>query len=135
MTDEPQVVSTGLTARVADSYGANPHEHKPSQDPFAPDVDLELAEAKQAATGDARVDDDVLEKAAQPYPDGEEESSPGSSSSTSRNETESSERKTASDSTPARTTESPSEPDPKGSSTARSTGTGRSGSSGRRSDR
>lgn len=106
MTDENQPVdepvSTGLTARVADSYGTDPHEHKPSQDPFDP----ETADEKQAETGGA------------PWP--------GSSSSTSESDNGSStEKNPNSDSAPARTTESRTSPDPTESSTARSTGTGR----------
>lgn len=100
------VFSTGLTARVADSYGADPHEHKPSQDPFDPNQP-----EKQAETGGVYV--------------AEEDRWDGSNSSTSSSETESSDGKTDSDSTPAPTTESPSVKDPTGSSSARSTGTAR----------
>lgn len=115
LTDLPEgavVASTGLTARVADSYGPNPHEHKPSQDPFLPDVDADAAEEKQAETGDAAW--------------------AGNSSSTSSDETPStSPKKRKSASKPAPSAGSRSTPDQPGSSTARSTGTSSQGSSGR----
>lgn len=113
---EPEAVPSGPTARVADSYGANPNEHKPSQDPWVADE----ADDKQAETGGV-------------VPTREEESSPGSSSSTSETDSGSSSSKTGQGSTPARTAVSPSTPAPKGSSTARSTGTQSKGPSGRAS--
>lgn len=106
MTDEDttQPVSTGLTARVADSYGADPHEHKPSQDPW----DAETADEKQAATGGV----------------GEEESSPGTSSSDSETNDASSSGKTrSSDAKPARSAVSRSGRGQKDSSSAPSTDT------------
>jgi hypothetical protein len=106
---QPEVTPSGPTARVADSYGLNPHEHKPSQDPWV----AETAGDKQAGTS------------------GVEVSCPGSSSSTSENDSESSSPKTGQDSTPARTAASHSAPDPTASSSARSTATGRSGRSGK----
>ncbi len=71
------VVTGAPTARVADSYGPNPHEHKPSQDAFDPDADKELAEEKQATTAEAADPAETAET------DAEEESSPGTSSSSS----------------------------------------------------
>ncbi len=62
-----------FTARVADSYGVNPHEHKPSQDPF----EAETAVEKQAETGDVEC--------------------PGTSSSTSPTDSDSSDSKNLSD--------------------------------------
>lgn len=119
-SDEGQVVSTGLTARVADSYGVNPHEHKPSQNPFVPDE----AEEEQAETGGVDVDDE-----------GRADSSPGNSSSTSAGGTKSSGPKTDSGSTPAQSAGNRSARALKGSSSASSTGTGRSAqSSGRKAD-
>lgn len=116
------------TARVADSYGPDPHEHKPSQDPFLPDVDQKLTEAKQAATGGADVDDETAERAVESYP--EESEWDGSSSSTSESSSESSPEKTVSDDPkPAPTTESRTAPAPKGGSSVASTATGRSVSS------
>lgn len=108
MADEQQIeqeaVPSGPTARVADSYGDNPNEHKPSQDPWDPDT----ADDKQAATGGVDVR--------------EEESSAGSSSSTPTSSSESSSPKSRnSDSRPAPAAESPTGQGPKGSSTARST--------------
>lgn len=96
------------TARVADSYGANPHEHKPSQDAFQPDGDQDT-EAAQAETGGRGV----------------EYGWDGSNYSTSPSSDESSPEKTRSDdSSPAPSAESRTGRAPKGSSTARSTGTG-----------
>jgi hypothetical protein len=46
---EFESVPSGRTARVADSYGTDPSQHKPSQDPWAADT----AEHKQAETGGA----------------------------------------------------------------------------------
>jgi hypothetical protein len=45
---EFESVPSGRTARVADSYGTDPNQHKPSQDPWAADT----ADDKQAETGD-----------------------------------------------------------------------------------
>jgi hypothetical protein len=88
------------TARVADSYGVNPHEHKPSQDPW----DAETADEKQAETGVAEWD--------------------GTSSSTSPSNSESSGEKILSDDErPAPNAESPSAPARKANSSARSTAT------------
>ena len=89
------------TARVADSYGLNPHEHKPSQDPF----EAETADEKQAETGDVEC--------------------PGTSSSTSPSDSGSSVSKNLSgDEKPAPSAASPSGPARKANSSARSTGTG-----------
>lgn len=88
------------TARVADSYGLNPHEHKPSQDPF----EAETADEKQAETGDVEC--------------------PGTSSSTSPSDSDSSASKNLSDDEkPAPSAESPSGPARKANSSARSTAT------------
>lgn len=85
------------TARVADSYGDNPSEHKPSQDPFDP----ETADEKQAETGGA-----------EPW-DGNstEPSSSSSESSSGKNRT--------SGSSPAPTTANRTAKDRTGGSTAR----------------
>ncbi len=81
------VVTGSPTARVADSYGDNPHEFKPSQEAFDPDADEKLAEEQQAST----------EPAAR-----EEESSPGNSSSTlPESETSSGEKSQTSADKPA----------------------------------
>lgn len=122
------------TARVADGYGVEPNEHKPSQDPFLPDVDKNIAEAKQEVSAGAEVDDETVEKANKPYPteadkaqegdvEGGEDVSPGSSSSTSTSDNESSTEKTGSKSQKhVLKTESPSVQDPTAGPTARSTG-------------
>lgn len=124
----PEVTGAPM-ARVADSYGDNPHEHKPSQDTFAPDADLELAEAKQAATGGRSVDDDVAAKAAERYADqsddGSDDVSAGTSSSRSENSNRNSSEKTRSDdSETAQTTGNRTAPGRMGTSSARSTATG-----------
>lgn len=116
MSDEPvegvtEELVTGVghmpTARVADSYGDNPHEHKPSQDVWEADT----ADEKQAGTGGAEW--------------------PGSSSSTSPTSKPSSDaKKTSAGSKPAPTTASRTEKDPTDSSSARSTATGRASGSG-----
>lgn len=81
--EHTEVVTGAPAARVADSYGFNPHEHKPSQDAFDP----ETADEKQAETGGVDV-------------------SAGNSSSTSEPiEQNSPEKSESSDSEPARTTE------------------------------
>lgn len=104
MTDEYTPVSTGLTARVADSYGSDPHEHKPSQDPWDP----ETADEKQAATGGV----------------GEEEPSAGTSSSDSEtNDVSSSGKSRNSGAKPARSAVSRSGRGQKDSSSAPSTDT------------
>lgn len=106
-------VSTSPTARVADSYGVNPHEHKPSQDPWEADT----ADDKQAETGGVQV------APGEALAD-EEEPSPGSSYSDSQSSDASTEStKPKSDFKPAQSAENPSTPAPKGSSTARSTAT------------
>lgn len=110
---EPVVAPSGPTARVADSYGTNPNEHKPSQDPWV----AEEADAKQAETGGV------------PVVAVEEESSPGSSSSTSPSSEPSSKPTNPTvPGKPARGAGNPSTPAPKAGSTARSTGSGKSGS-------
>jgi hypothetical protein len=133
--EQPEVVSTGPTARVADGYGVNPHEHKPSQDPFAPDVDEELAEAKQAVSAGAAVDPEVEQKAAEPYsapdvPEDDEDEQEGddewdgtSSSESESNSDSSSEKRPNSTDSPAPTTASRTKKAPTGSSTAASTAT------------
>jgi len=97
--ENAEPVSTGLTARVADSYGPNPHEHKPSQDPW----DADTAEEKQAETG-------VTEW-------------PGKTSSESSENNSDSSPKTDGDSIPAPSAENPSAKVRKGSGSARSTAT------------
>jgi len=87
------------TARVADSYGFNPHEHKPSQDPWDP----KTAEEKQAGTGG--------------------EQWPGKTSSGSSDSSSDSELKPESDESPAPSAENPSAKGRKASGTARSTAT------------
>lgn len=103
------------TARVADSYGADPHEHKPSQDVW----DADTAEEKQAGSGGVNGEENG----------GGDGVSPGPNSSTSPSETESTDVKTDGDSTPAPMTENPSEKAPTGSSTADSTATARKAAS------
>lgn len=117
MNDEEQEVhdvaaaSPYGTARVADSYGVNPHEHKPSQDTWSADD----ADDKQAETGGAQLQPgEALAN--------EEESSPGSSSEQEQSSDDSSSKTSdSSDSKPARTTASRTSKAPTGSSTARST--------------
>lgn len=108
-TEDKPVVSAFPTARVADSYGTDPHEHKPSQDLWDP----ETADEKQADTGENA------------EPAGEDEPSAGTSSSSSETSNENSPEKTSPK--PAPRTESRTAPDLTGGSTARSTGTGRPG--------
>lgn len=93
------------TARVADGYGVDPHEHKPSQDAFDPDGEQDT-EAAQAETGGV-------------VP------CPGTSSSPSESSDDSSSKTSGkSDSSPVPTTANRTAPDRTGSSTARTTGTG-----------
>jgi hypothetical protein len=83
------------TARVADSYGPDPHEHKPSQDAWV----AEEADEKQAETGGAQLDP------GEALANREEEPSPGSSSEASLSSSESTgERTQSSGPKPARTT-------------------------------